>query len=200
MVSPGEEKAWEILTGLDPGDVCRNASVVFSEKKRQYTLRSLCTEFSILLDEKLIISNDPAGEFLIKKYGYFFMHSCLWYLIHAKDIPCTGKLIKPADIKGGDIFFRGSHVLPLENLAKKYGDDKEAFIKRSNELCAETVPYGDIAVQLFPMPKIPVILILWLNGEEFASRADLLFDSSCELHLPLDILWSLAMLGVLVLL
>jgi hypothetical protein len=200
MVSPGEEKAWEILTGLDPAVVCQNGSVVFSEKLRQYTVRSLCTDFSILLDKKLIISNDPAGEFLIKKHGYFFVHSCLWYLIHAKDVPCTGKFIKPRDIRGGDIFFRGSHVLPLENLAKKYGNDKEAFIKKSSELCAETVPYGDVAVKLFPMPKIPVILILWLNDEEFAARADLLFDSSCELHLPLDILWSLAMLGVLVLL
>ena len=200
MVSPGEEKAWEILRGLDPADVCRNASVAFSEEKKQYTVRSLCTDFSILLNEKQIKSNDPAGEFLIEKHGYFFVHSCLWYLIHAKNIPCTGKFIKPSDIKGGDIFFRGSHVLPLTNLAKKYGSDKEAFRKRSKELCAATVPYGDIAVELFPMPKIPVILILWLNDEEYEARADLLFDSSCELHLPIDILWSLAMLGVLVML
>jgi len=200
MVSPGEEKAWEILKGLHPEDVCRNAAVTFSKRKRQYTVKSLCSEFSVLLDKKLIRSNDPTGEFLIKKHGYFFIHSCLWYLIFAKNIPCTGKLVTPADIKGGDIFFRGSHVLPLQNLAKKYGDDQESFMKRSKELCGEKVPYGDIAVQLFPMPKIPVILILWLKSEEFAARADLLFDSSCELHLPLDILWSLAMLGVLVLL
>ncbi len=200
MVSPGEEKAWEILRGLDPADVCRNASVVFSEKNRQYTVRSLCTDFSILLHEKLIKSNDPAGEFLIKRHGYFFIHSCLWYLIHAKNIPCTGRFVKPADLKGGDIFFRGSHLLPLENLAKKYGDDKEAFIKRSSELCGEAVSYGDSAVQLLPMPKIPVILILWLRDEEFPARAELLFDSSCEMHLPIDILWSLAMLGVLVML
>ena len=200
MVSPGEEKAWEILTELDPAVVCRNASVLYDAKQKKYTVKCLCSEFSILMDTKQIKSNDPTGEFLIKKHGYFFIHSCLWYLIHAKDIPCTGKLVRPGDIRGGNIFFRGSHLLPLENLAIKYGEDKEAFIKRSGELCAEIVPYGDIAVQLFPMPKIPVILILWFRDAEFPARADLLFDSSCELHLPLDILWSLAMLGVLVLL
>jgi hypothetical protein len=48
------------------------------------------------------------------------------------------------------------------------------------------------------MPRIPVTLILWLSDEEFPARADLLFDSTCEIHLPLDILWSIAMMTILV--
>ncbi len=50
------------------------------------------------------------------------------------------------------------------------------------------------------MPKIPVTLILWLQDEEFPARADLLFDSSCELHVPIDIIWSIAMMSTLVML
>jgi hypothetical protein len=48
------------------------------------------------------------------------------------------------------------------------------------------------------MPRIPVTLILWLKDEEFHPRADLLLDSTCELQLPLDIIWSIAMMSVLV--
>jgi hypothetical protein len=200
MLSSGEEKAWEILRGLDPMIVCRNASVSFDEKDRCYILRSFCIDFSVIPEEKIIKSATHPGGTIIKKYGYFFIHSCLWYLINAKDIPLTGRLIKPVNIKGGEMFFRGSHVLPLDNVAKKYGDNKEAFIKRGEELCAEVLDYGDVSLKILPMPRIPVTLILWLEDEEFPPRADLLLDSTCELQLPLDILWSIAMLSVLVML
>jgi hypothetical protein len=198
MISSGEEKAWEILIRLDPGDVCRNASVAFDEKGGYYILRAFCTDFSVSPEEKVIKSLTPIGETIITKYSYFFIHSCLWYLINAKDIPHTGRLIKPNNIKGGEMFFRGSHALPLDNVAKRYGNDKESFIKRGKELCAEVLNHGDASLKLFPMPRIPVILILWLKDEEFPSRADLLLDSTCELQLPLDIIWSIAMMSVLV--
>ena len=198
MISPGEEKAWEILRGLDPSVVCRNASVAFDEKGGYYILKSFCTDFSVSPEEMVIKSLTSIGETIITKYSYFFIHSCLWYMINAKDIPHTGRLIKPNNIKGGEMFFRGSHALPLESMAKRYEDDKESFIKRGIELCAEVLNYGDASIKLLPMPRIPVTLILWLKDEEFPPRADLLLDSTCELQLPLDIIWSIAMMSVLV--
>lgn len=198
MISYGEEKAWEILRGFDPSVVCRNAAVSFDEKDGHYILRSFCTDFSVSPTERIIKSLSLTGETVIKKHGYFFIHSCLWYLINAKDIPLTGRLIKPVNIRGGEMFFRGSHILPLDSVAKRYGDDKEAFIKRGRELCAEVLNYGDISIKLLPMPRIPVTFILWLEDEEFPPRADLLLDSTCELRLPLDIIWSIAMMSVLV--
>lgn len=198
MISPGEEKAWEILTGLDPANVCRNASVAFDDKRSSYILKSLCTYFSISPGKRIIESTDPQGETIIRKYGYFFIHSCLWYLINAKDIPLTGRPVKPANIKGGEMFFRGSHVLPLDTMATKYGHDKESFFKKGKELCAEVLGYGDASLKFLPMPRIPVTLILWLGDEEFPAGSELLLDSSCELQIPLDIIWSISMLSVLV--
>lgn len=200
MTSPGIEKAWEILKGLNPNVVCKNASVTFDDKTSSYMLKSFCTDFYIYPKERSIKSSTPQGEIIITRYGYFFIHSGLWYLIHTKDIPLTGRLIKPENLKGGELFFRGSHVLPLDKIASKYGDNKEAFIKRGSEMCAEVSTYGDASLQLFPIPRIPVTLILWLKDEEFPPRIDFLFDSSCELHLPLDVLWSIAMLSALVIL
>jgi len=200
MISPGVEKAWDELQRRAPSSVCRNASVTFDEKASSYKLRSFCTDFSINPNERSVKSSTTQGEILITRYGYFFIHSCLWYLIHAKDIPLTGRLIKPENIKGGELFFRGSHVLPLDKIAATYSDNKESFIKKGDELCADVSGYGDVSLQLLPMPRIPVILILWMKDEEFPSRADMLFDSTCELHLPLDILWSVAMFSLLVML
>jgi hypothetical protein len=47
---------------------------------------------------------------------------------------------------------------------------------------------------------VPVTLTLWLADEEFPARAGILFDSTCGLQLPTDILWSLARLSCLALL
>ncbi|MFZ5907413.1 MAG: DUF3786 domain-containing protein [Nitrospirota bacterium] len=198
MISSGEEKAWKILGSLDPFAVCRNGSVSFDRAAGWYSIRSFCTEFSVDPRGKTIRSPDGRGEVFIRRYAYFFIHSCLWYLIHAKDIPLSGKLIKPEGIQGGELFFRGSHVLPLEKLARKYGEDAPSFLRKGRELCSETEPYGDAAFRVFPMPRIPVTLILWLRDEEFPARAGLLFDSTADIHLPLDMLWSLAMLSILV--
>ena len=198
MIYSGEEKAWEILRGLDHSLVCKNASVTFDERYGYYVLRSFCTDFHIYPEERVIRSDVPQGETFVQRYGYFFIHSCLWYLINSKDIPLTGRLIKPENITGGDMFFRGSHVLPLDRLAERYGDKKKDFMKRGRELCAEMLHYGDASLKLVPMPRIPVTLILWLTDDEFPPRADLLLDSTCGLQLALDIIWSIAMMSVLV--
>jgi hypothetical protein len=41
---------------------------------------------------------------------------------------------------------------------------------------------------------------LWLEDDEFPARLDLLFDSTCAMHLPTDIIWSIAMMSVLIML
>jgi hypothetical protein len=57
---------------------------------------------------------------------------------------------------------------------------------------------GDASLELHPFPRVPAVLVLWLKDEEFPARADLLFDSTCILQVPIDILWSIAMMTVLV--
>jgi hypothetical protein len=200
MTSPGEEKAWDILKNADPAVVCRNAGVTFDEQHGAFVLRSFCTDYYINSAEKTVRSPLPSGRSIIEKYAYFVNHSFLWYLIYAKDIPLTGKLVRPADIKGGEMFFRGSHVIPLDGLSKKYGGDKDAFRDKGRDLCAEELGFGDSSLKLFPLPRTPVTLILWLADKEFPSRADLLLDSSCEMQLPIDIIWSTAMMSVLAML
>ncbi len=197
MIS-GEEKAWGILSRLDPSDVCRKAGV--SYKNGVYVLNSFGMGFSVSPREKMLSNISPEGAILLKKYSYFYNLSVLCYLINAKDIPLSGRLIKPSDIKGGSLFFRGTHALPLDKIAEKYGADKPAFIEKAGSLNGKLLNYGDAAVELLPVPHIPATLILWLSDDEFPARADLLFDSTCEQHLPLDIMWSIAMLSTLVML
>lgn len=199
MVS-GEEKAWQILQGLDSADVCRRAAATFDEASGSYTLRSFGKEFIVSPLEKRIWSHDPGSDALLHRLGYFFNLSVLCYLNVAKDIALTGRLINPANVTGGQLFFRGTHVLPVNRMAEKYGHDMEAFVQKGSELDGKREEYGDASFRCQALPRIPVFPILWKGDEEFPPRADLLLDSSCELQLPLDIIWSVSMMTVLVML
>jgi len=200
MPSSGEEKAWEILRGLDPSAVIANGKVSYDQAGGVYRVKSFGSDFLVDPKERIIRSSDEPGESILRKFGYFAVHSCLWYLVHAKGIPLTGRLVRPSDLNGGDLFFRGSHTLPLESLSGRYGQDSGTFLRKGSEFGGEPGDYGDASVRLFSLPRIPVTIVLWLEDEEFPARADLMFDSSAGLQLPIDVLWSLAMLSIMVML
>jgi hypothetical protein len=125
----------------------------------------------------------------------------LWYLTSAKDLPFSNRLIRPVEVRGGHRFSSGTHVLPLDQIEKRYGKDKEAFLGKGREFGAEVVNLGDGAVRLYAFPRLPITVILWLEDEEFPARACLLFDSTVDFQIDLsDIVWSIAMLGALVML
>lgn len=199
-VFSGEEKAWEKLLHLDPEDVCKRASVSYDKNTASYLLKSFGFDFSISPGERKIKNSSEQGEIFTKRLVYFFNPSVLSYLVNAKEIPLSGRLIKPENIKGGEFFFQGSHMLPLNKVAEKHGNDKEGFITRGKELSGRLLGYGDASFELLPLPHMSVTLILWLADEEFPPRADILFDSTCEIQVPLDIIWSIAMMSILALL
>ncbi len=194
----GEDKCWEILRTAVPADICKNAAVRYDASSDSYLLKSFNTELTISPAEKRISGSDKTGELLLTRLGYFSRLSILWYLVSAKDIAPSGKLINPMNLRGGHLFFRGTHILPLDKLAEKYNNDLEGFLSRGISLGGEKACHGDAAIQFFPLPRIPVILILWRGDEEFPPGADLLFDKTAETQLAIDVLWSLAMLNILV--
>lgn len=198
VIISGEDKAWETLSCTDPEKVIRNACVSFDADSKIYRLESFGHMFDVDIEKREISSITEDGELFLPKLAYFFRLSALWYLVKATDSNPTGKLVKPSGLPGGDIFFRGSHVLPLDAVAKKYAQDKDGFTEKGLLMGGRKVNYGDSAIELYPFPKIPVTTILWLADEEWDSRFDLLFDDTCIMHLPIDILWSVAMMSVLI--
>jgi hypothetical protein len=196
--NPGEDRAWEILALLKPEEVCKAAAVTYDGSAAIYSVSSFGLNFAVSVKDRTITSASPGSEALFKRLSYFFRLSVLWYLVNAKDIACTGRPVKLEHLKGGDFFTRGSHVLPLDAMADKYRKNKEEFIERGVAFHGELVKNGDVALRFSPFPRIPATLTLWLEDDEFPAKADLLLDSTCELQMPLDIIWSIAMMTVLI--
>ena len=198
--NPGEDRAWGLLAGLDPAVVCRKALVSYDADTRTYRVPSFGTGFTVSGKTKSISGTNQGSDALLEKLGQFFRLSLVWYLVSAKDIEETGRLVALGGVRGGEIFSKGSHVLPLGSLARTYGRNRNGFVDKGKSLGGQIVTLADSALRLLPLPRIPVVLALWLEDDEFPARTDLLFDSTCELQAATDILWTVAMLSVVAML
>jgi hypothetical protein len=199
-VLSANQLAWALVAEREPAIICKQADVHYDFNAQKYIMKCFGQEILVDIASYTIASESPLGKKLLHGLGYFFDLAALWYLGTAKNVPFAGRMISPASLSGGEIFQRGSHVLPLYQIAAKYDGDFAGFYKRGEEIGGQHMEYGDAALRLFPFPRVPVTIILWKADEEFPARADMFFDATCEKHLPTDVVWSTAMTSALILL
>jgi hypothetical protein len=196
VADSGEMRAWDLLAAGSPGLVCARSGSAFDAAAGDYRLASFGQGFMVRPGERRIDALAPAGEAMLRRHGDLLRLSLLWYLVKATGDSPSGALVNPARLPGGDLFARGTHVLPLDALAAGYSTRPEDFLAAGTALGGRPAPYGDAAVQLPALPKVPVTLLLWRADDEFPARAVLLFDATAPRHLPTDVLWAVAMLSV----
>jgi hypothetical protein len=196
MIWQGEQKAWEILSALDSKAVEASAGAAFDPDNSAYKLACLGQEIIVSIKNRDIIGSSPLGGFLVEEIGEYSSLSILRYLIHAKNMPLSGELVKPDDLPGGDFFSKGSHVLPIEKIIRRFENDFNGFIETGIALGGSLTEYGDVSLRLPPFPRLPVYIIIWAGDDEFPAKSSLLFDSSCTSHAATDILWSTAVMTI----
>jgi hypothetical protein len=196
IADSGERRAWELLAAGSPALLCARSGATFDAVAGAYLLASFGQRYRVHPGDRRIGALDPAGAALLERNADLLRLALLWYLVKATGDRPGGVLVNPARLPGGDLVARGTHVLPLDALAARYATRPESFVAAGAALGGQPAPYGDAAVELPALPKIPVTLLLWRADDEFAARADLLFDATAPRHLPTDVLWALAMLAV----
>ncbi|MBN1350291.1 DUF3786 domain-containing protein [candidate division KSB1 bacterium] len=193
----GIAHAWQTLKKRDSDSVSKNAGARYDPARSSFSLKIYSFDVVVYLNEENLLSKSPQSDLLLQRLGYFSQLAILWYLITARETPLSGELMRPTSLPGGQMYTGGSHVLPLDNLAQKYDGTLDEFIRRGKELGGTQITFGDAAIKLFPFPRVPVSIVLWEHDEEFPARADLLFDTTCQSHLPMDMIWSTAMMSLL---
>jgi hypothetical protein len=197
----GEAKAWEVLSGLKPKEVSSGAKATYNPATGNYAIKSFGVDFIVSPATQTITSDSPLATLFLGRYKDFFRLALLWYMTSAKDISTTERLIRPIDVKGGQRFFTGTHVLPLDRVQERYRKDKAGFILRGMKYGADVAKFGDASIKLYPLPRVPVTVIHWLEDEEFPARTSLFFDSTVDYQISLsDIVWSVAMMATLIML
>jgi hypothetical protein len=194
MKSMSAEQALAALAEFAPDDVCRRAVARYVSSENTYVLSCFGQEFRAHVGNAEIVCDTPVGGGLLKQFGVGLEACLLNYLVYVKDEPPSGQLIKPSSLPGGDIYVKGTHALPLDALAERYGADPDALLRRGTLLGGIRAEYGDASMTVRPFPHLPLTAIVWRGDDEFPANADLLFDATARLHLPAEMLYNTAVL------
>ena len=180
---------WDRLSVLHPTDVCNRTEAIYHPSREGFLLPVYNLRYLILPREKKILRmgwNDKPVEEALRPFFYLMV---LVYLTEAKDIKPAHHWISEKDLKGGFTFFRGPHRLEVEQLINLTAKDPEAFLTTGKRLGGSEILYGDKGFALEVFPRVPLAYILWKGDAEFPTKISVLFDSTIEFHLPLDIIW-----------
>ncbi len=176
------------LKACDPEDVVLRTNGRFDKAKNQYCLNIWGHDYCVDLNKSEVI---PQGAGL-KTYQDFLYLFILYYLMKSRDIKPSGKWISEKDIPGGAAFFRGPHTIPGDVITNKFGNDMDSFKQTCKKLNGVNLNMADAAFMFQITPTIPVAVLYYYGDEDFPCEAKLLFDKTIGIHLPLDIVFALA--------
>ena len=180
---------WEKLSQLHPTDICNRTEALYNPTKEGFLLPVYNLRYLILPKARKILRMGWNDQTVEEELHPFFYLMVLVYLIEAKEIKPTHTWVSEKDLKGGSTFFRGPHGLGVGELEDRYGRNPDAFLEAGRRLGGGEILLGDKGFALEVFPKVPLAYILWKGDEEFPPRISVLFDSTIESHLPLDVIW-----------
>ena len=180
---------WENLLQADYTEVCRRSGAQFDDGSGSYLLEFLQERYHIAPKNQVI--EPVAGPIPAGGPSIDLQVILLSYLISAREIPLTDRLVAVGSLKGGKCFFQGPHSFPLDPLIELYGRDPQGFLNRGLSLGGVKEDYGDVSVRFAALPRVPVVMVLWKGDEEFPPRLSVVFDASIDQHLPLDVIYGL---------
>ena len=108
--------------------------------------------------------------------------------------PC-GKWVAFRDLKDGLIRAESFHGACEVPLAKMFEHDTERFLDRLSAMGAERAGgfSADCSLVIYPLPRIPFLVLLWHGDEEFGPECKLLTDPAAVDFLDIEALLYLGM-------
>ena len=172
---------WQQLLELDGPQTARRANCQYIDNPKSYLITLLNSEYTVNLSGKQVLSTQdrsPAG---------FIEELCiLAYLINSQDLPAAGKLTPPQALPGGEFFFRGPHKLNTDKLEKAFGQNPERLYDVTDRFTAKRYKFGDAAIELYVLPRIPLTIVIWRGDDEFPAEGSIMFDRTIPDYLSTE--------------
>jgi len=182
------EKIKEEYRNRAPREISEKSGVEYRPARGEFVLYYCGCRFNISYPEGHI--KQGAFEVSLEEKIVF-----LQYLCWARSLPPRGEWLSFQDLPAGQ-----HHYLPFQKeiiipLVKKYGNDIAPF-RRTGEKWGKKEDFGDVSYRIKVFPLVDLLVMLWAGDEEFAPRANILFDSVAPNHLPTATLYVMAIEAV----
>lgn len=177
---------WHQLAGLDPAGVCRRSGAV--RDRDGYRLRVLGSEYLVVPGEQRISRTGGNCRSVPAISGNLELIA-VHYLIGAKDLPATGEWVGLQDLGSGSRFFASpAHVPDFGALLPLCAASPDAVVRAARSLGGRRLEWGDLAVEIQVLPRLPLAFVYWAASDEFPARGSVLADRTAREQLPLDVL------------
>ena len=110
----------------------------------------------------------------------------LHYLVKSEGLPLTGTWVNFRQIPGGSTYYPAFVKRSQKPLGDFFSDRLDLLERAARTLGGEKADYGDRAVRIPALPRVPVVLVCWRGDEEFHSEAHILFDSTVSSYLSTE--------------
>lgn len=154
-----------------------------------------------------------AGKLCIKSLGKDFFidtkgnvtsecHTHIWmtlpllsYVVYSNGQDITGRWVPFRELKDGapmNGLFMQRGERPLKKLIDNNSELLEDLLSMfSGQRADNRLFASDIALTLYPLPKVPIMICYWNKDSDLESDLNIFFDASAESHLKIESLFSL---------
>jgi len=124
----------------------------------------------------------------------WFSLPLLDYILNCTGETITGKWVPFRELNNGKTWnplFEQRCEKPLKKIADSYNDLFEDLIGMFRGTSSYNTFDSDIAVVLYPLPKVPILICYWKPDEDLESRLHVFFDDTAEKNLPIGSLFTM---------
>ena len=150
------------------------------------TINSLGKEFSV---------DSEGNVFSDCHVHHWIVGPLLSYIITCAGKPLSGKWVRFSDLRKGadwNPLFRQRCEKPLKRIIDDHTDLFELMIEIFNAVPVPTESSADISIVLYPLPRVPILLLYWSAEDGIDSQLSVLFDSTADANLGIEAIYSLA--------
>ncbi len=175
------EKACAGLAAKSPEEMAANSGAEFNGEKSVFTLRYINEVYTVSYPDGEV-SFAGRQEAVPVAAKVVLLH----YLLTASGQPLAGQLISFKEIPGGMIYLQPFNGRVLGGFKAIFGKNAGLLSKVGEKLGGHIAKYGDTAVTLDILPRVPVTYVIWEGDEEFPANATVLFDATAQYYLPTE--------------
>ncbi len=174
---PVLDMAWKGLLSKDLDEVARNAMV--RRDGDRLILRTYGRECTVDTASHTIRVRDQEP---MAAYSILVLH----YLAGAREAAPAGRWTSYRQLPGGTAYYNAFKKRTIDEVAALFSRRPELIHRAMGALGGKRLAFGDASIQLDVFPKLPVAVILWKGDEEVRGAANVLFDETAPLHLPVE--------------
>jgi hypothetical protein len=174
--------AREQLAGI--GDIeerCRKSDARFERSPESAIIDYLGRPCRILMPDGEVIFPDSGEEAPLRE-RILLLH----YFINAKGTPLSGKTITYKELHDGINYYPTFFKRAIGPVVNNFGKAPERLPEVAEKLGGRPTDFGDVAVTINALPRVPLTTVLWRGDDEFAPDGTILFDSTIQDYLPIE--------------